>query len=224
MDLTKQRLLFVPDKSTRFYVYGCGSIGSHVIISLAKTGFDNITVYDFDTVEESNLPAQFFDVNSLNKSKAEQIARLAESMTGTNITYHDGMITKDNLELSNLQPGSFHIVCLDNIKYRYELFNTMKGFPVIFIDLRIGKFNYQKYVLKMNDEMHCKQYSKTLEGSFSELMCGEKCLWVVNSYLASLAVTDIIKLKQKTDIDNIEIGDVRYKNKVIGKWKKNENL
>ena len=37
-------------------VIGAGGIGAATVVALAKTGFENITVYDFDKVEEHNLP------------------------------------------------------------------------------------------------------------------------------------------------------------------------
>ena len=39
-------------------VIGAGGIGAATVVALAKTGFENITVYDFDTVEQHNLPNQ----------------------------------------------------------------------------------------------------------------------------------------------------------------------
>jgi tRNA A37 threonylcarbamoyladenosine dehydratase len=43
-------------------VIGAGGIGAAMVVALAKTGFENITVYDFDTVEEHNLPNQLFSM------------------------------------------------------------------------------------------------------------------------------------------------------------------
>ena len=41
-------------------VVGAGAIGSFVTLALAKMGCGNITSYDMDTVEEHNLPNQFY--------------------------------------------------------------------------------------------------------------------------------------------------------------------
>jgi hypothetical protein len=43
-------------------VIGAGEIGAATVVALAKTGFENITVYDFDTVEEHNLPNQLLPI------------------------------------------------------------------------------------------------------------------------------------------------------------------
>ena len=39
-------------------VVGAGGIGAATVVAFAKTGFENITVYDFDSVEDHNLPNQ----------------------------------------------------------------------------------------------------------------------------------------------------------------------
>jgi len=43
-------------------VIGAGGIGAATVVALAKTGFENITVYDFDTIGEHNLPNQLLPV------------------------------------------------------------------------------------------------------------------------------------------------------------------
>ena len=39
-------------------VVGAGGIGAATVVALAKTGFENITVYDFDKIEDHNFPNQ----------------------------------------------------------------------------------------------------------------------------------------------------------------------
>ena len=43
-------------------VIGAGGIGAATAVALAKTGFENITVYDFDTLEEHNIPSQLLPI------------------------------------------------------------------------------------------------------------------------------------------------------------------
>ena len=46
--------------NTPIHIIGCGATGSWVALMLAKMGISNITCWDFDKVEEHNLPNQFF--------------------------------------------------------------------------------------------------------------------------------------------------------------------
>ena len=54
-------------------IIGAGATGSFTALSLAKMGIRNITIYDFDTVEEHNLPNQFYRQCDLGKRKVEAL-------------------------------------------------------------------------------------------------------------------------------------------------------
>lgn len=195
----KQKLMFDPnkDKQPNIFVYGCGSIGSHVIIGLSKTGFNNITVYDFDTVEESNIPAQFFSPYNINMKKTEAMKAQVKFMHDIEIQIEEGKIDGDTTPCY-LQ-NSVHIICFDNIESRELLYEKLKGFPLLIIDGRIGSFNAEKYSFLGTDKDLCIKYEKTLKGKFSELECGEKTLWSVNSYIASKIIIDVLKYAKKED-------------------------
>ena len=61
MNFWRQLDVFDPESFERtVHVVGCGAIGSHVIDTLINTGITRIVVYDFDDVEEHNIPNQAF--------------------------------------------------------------------------------------------------------------------------------------------------------------------
>ena len=78
--------------------------------------------------------------------------------------------------------------------------NQLKGNLVYMIDGRIGKFNYEKYSFRCIDDTLTDKYIKTLDGVFSELECGEKCLWAVNSLLSSKIIGDVIRITENKDL------------------------
>ncbi len=197
----KQRNLFNPHRvSSKIHIYGAGSIGSHVATGLAKIGIKDITIYDFDIVEEANTPAQFYSIDSKDEKKVEEIAKIINNFTGIKIKPID--IKIDNDFKPDLSLNSIHILALDNIEIRKLLYNKLKDFPVWLIDGRIGGFNWEKYCLYLKDDS--KIYSKTLEGKFSEAECGSKCLWPVNSLISSKIIADVVKiLLKKEDGRNI---------------------
>lgn len=184
----KQAKLYNPSESNpKVYVYGCGSIGSHVIMALAKIGVKDITVYDFDRVEDANKPAQFFDMESIGL-KTDCCARLVKEFTET-------IITTINCKIDlSFNPGmeynSIHIIAFDNIDTRRILYSKLRGFPVWVIDGRIGGFQYEVYSFYSDKA----EYGKTLEGNFSEQECGTKCLWIVNSMISSKIVANVVKI------------------------------
>lgn len=59
-DFSKQtELIKVHEFNEKINVIGCGAGGSWLTFFLLKMGFNNIHVYDYDVIEEHNLP-QFF--------------------------------------------------------------------------------------------------------------------------------------------------------------------
>ena len=189
----KQTKLFNPEESQPIvHVYGCGSIGSHVIMGLAKIGIEDITCYDYDIVEEDNLPAQFYSYNEVGKYKNIAMMEQLIDYTKVDLNFVQGKL--DDSFTPDLRLNSIHIIAFDSIEARQMIFNKLKGFNVHIIDGRIGGFNYQKYYVKGNEQSQVDKYLKTLEGEFSELTCGEKCLWGVNSMISSKIISDVIKI------------------------------
>lgn len=225
----KQVKMFNPtEHNLKVFVYGAGSIGSHVVVGLAKIGVKDITVYDFDEVEEDNFPAQFFphlqtidttggilkevSVTDLpNKSKLRVLNDLTHQMTRTTFNEVHGKI--DTSFKPNISMNSIHILAFDNIEARKIVLSKLDGFPVHIIDGRIGKFNYEKYYMYgMNVP---EEYKKTLEGVFSELECGEKCLWSVNSLISSKILADVIKISKGDKPVYMLLGNAMSDNVVV---------
>ncbi len=59
-------------KNSQVLILGAGAIGTHVLWNLAAMGVKNITVVDYDIIEESNLNRQlFYDSNDIGKYKVD---------------------------------------------------------------------------------------------------------------------------------------------------------
>lgn len=72
MNYHRQRDIFNPEESQKsVQVIGCGTIGSWVTLGLHKLGVRDVTLYDFDTVEDVNVPSQNFTESDVGGYKAE---------------------------------------------------------------------------------------------------------------------------------------------------------
>ena len=70
MDLVRQLEFFDPAKITEeIHIIGVGAIGSHIVEMLVRMGIEDINIYDFDTVDEHNIPNQMFYSTNLNEPK-----------------------------------------------------------------------------------------------------------------------------------------------------------
>lgn len=195
----KQKNLYNPHKDPQpdIHIYGCGSIGSHTAIGLTKMGFNKITLYDYDEIETSNIPAQFFDIESTeqkDKRKTHQLARIINEFTNEAVGIQAIKITTEFEP--EITENSIHIIAFDNIESRQILFDKLKGFPTWIIDGRIGGFQYEVYTLKCDGEL--KKYEESLKGEYTELECGSKCLWPVNSQIASVIAANILNIIKNT--------------------------
>lgn len=87
LDMRRHLDVFDPYKfgDTPVTVVGCGATGSWLVLQLAKLGISNITVYDFDVVEEHNIPNQLFGLYNVGHYKVLALQDYIQQQTGLKI-------------------------------------------------------------------------------------------------------------------------------------------
>lgn len=70
---------------TPITIIGAGAIGSWVTLALAKMGFENLTVWDFDKVDTVNLNSQFYPRRHVGLPKVTALRDLVHDFTGVEI-------------------------------------------------------------------------------------------------------------------------------------------
>ena len=118
MTLSKSAEFFNPEKCTdRIHIIGCGSVGSTVAELLARFGLTNVSLYDFDVVEEHNLANQMFTTKNLYKPKLEGVydrwCEINPEAAKTIKLYGDGW---DGQKLNG-----YVFLCVDNIELRRRI-------------------------------------------------------------------------------------------------------
>jgi len=61
------------DQQIKIDIIGAGGIGSFTTLALAKMGFNNLRVHDFDVVEDHNVASQFFKEPQLGMYKVDAL-------------------------------------------------------------------------------------------------------------------------------------------------------
>ena len=162
MDYRKQiNLIDVEEVNIPINVIGCGALGSWLVLFLLKMGFKNITVYDFDNIEEHNIPNQCFSENQIGMAKVDAMGSLCK------------MFNKDAEErikfvnqkttLKEVWDMEGIILCaVDSMRVRKEIYtNSIKRKDCdLFIEARLSIWGAYVYTLTQNTTF--EKYEETL--------------------------------------------------------------
>lgn len=123
MNLAKSSEFFNPEScKERIHIIGCGSVGSTVAELLARFGLTNVSLYDFDVVEDHNLVNQMFTTKNLYKPKIEAVydrwVEINPEAAKTIKLYGEGW---DGQKLSG-----YVFLCVDNIDLRRRIVEENK--------------------------------------------------------------------------------------------------
>jgi molybdopterin/thiamine biosynthesis adenylyltransferase len=101
---------------TRIVVCGAGALGGNIVDGMARCGFKDIAVIDFDRVTEANLCTQpYFSVDCGTK-KVSALCNLVESATGVCIDIYDRRL--DAMNVRKLLVGELVVDAFDNSESR----------------------------------------------------------------------------------------------------------
>lgn len=148
---------------TPIHIIGCGAIGSTVCMELARMGFEELNIYDFDTVDEHNIANQQFYIDDINTSKVDACEKniLNINPLCTVIKHPNG------LQEPYIVNGII-IMCVDNIELRQEIVKANKKNPYCecFLDFRMRLTDAQHY-FALNDWQVDELY-KTMDFTHAE--------------------------------------------------------
>jgi len=146
-DLQKQEVTLI----------GAGSVGSFVALTLTKMGINKLKVYDFDKIEEYNIPNQFYKLNDLDKAKVDALKETIKDFSDVDIE----IVNKkyEGEELSGIV-----IAAVDTMEVRSLLWKKCKfNMKVqLFIDARMSAKVYRLYSIRPTDIDGITLYEATL--------------------------------------------------------------
>jgi len=119
LNFWRQLDVFDPAQFQRtVHVVGCGAIGSHVVDTLINTGIDRIVVYDFDHVEEHNIPNQAFLPEHVGMPKVAAMADLASKL-GVQIE-----VVQQKVERLQINSPAYVIMAVDSMEARKAIWDS----------------------------------------------------------------------------------------------------
>lgn len=162
MNLIKSQDFFDPTndlKDTPIHVIGLGAIGSFVAENLARIGCPELHLYDFDTVEDTNIANQLYTTEDVGSLKT---IALTKHLTAINPdikcnTYERWDETNNNLH-------GYVFICVDSIAIRKAIVNTnlYNTNIIAFFDFRMNLTDAQHYAALWDNSQHREFLPKTM--------------------------------------------------------------
>lgn len=169
-------------------VIGAGAIGSFTVLSLAKMGFNNITVYDHDKIDVENMNCQFYRFKDIGKFKVQALKELVEEFTGVQIT------AKNEL----YKAGTFRgivISAVDSMAVRKLIWEEHKEIAIttkLVIDPRMGAESALIYAMSPLNVKDIESYQKTLYTDENAVQ--ERCTAKSTMYTAIMLSGQVCKI------------------------------
>lgn len=190
-------------------VIGAGAIGSFTVLALSKMGYEDITVYDFDTVTIENLNAQMYRFSDINKHKVEALRDIISDFSGVQIKIH-------NEKYSGQKFNDIVICAVDNMSTRKQLYEAHKNnfLTNLLIDPRMAIEYAYIQAFNPNNREQQDLYQKTLftDEQAEPERCTNKST-IYTSQLIGATISKIVKdFSNKQQYINRLQWDIKYDN------------
>lgn len=169
-------------------IIGAGAIGGATALTLAKMGFKDITVIDFDKIELENINCQFYRFDDIGKHKVEALKEIVQAFTGVEIT-----VRADYYEI-----GMFNgivISAVDSMAVRKLIWENHKEFSIgtkLIIDPRMGAEDAMCYAMNPMSDKDIDSYEKTLYSDEDAVQ--ERCTAKATMYTALALSAHVAKV------------------------------
>lgn len=141
------------------FIGGAGGIGSWLSFFLARSGVQNIVIFDDDQIESHNTSGQMFKHSQIGLNKVKAVTDNIYEFTGKFITSYTEKINEDT------PLGRYFFSAFDNMEARKNAFsswlvNNLYCDNSIFIDGRLLGEQLQIFCIKRNDSLAIEEYQR----------------------------------------------------------------
>ncbi len=218
IDVSRHRELFNPENfNIPINIIGVGATGSWLALGLAKLGLSNITVWDFDSIEEHNIANQAYNVGSVGQKKVAALANMIIEATGTSINIHP-------VKFINQRLSGIVFLMVDTMKTRKEIWDNcikMKPAVKLLVEPRMGLDIGRVYNVNPCNLNHIKEYENTYyDDDVAEVSACGNSMTVISTSLgiASWCIRQLINYSNDVDLDNEILIDFKFNNIVATRW------
>ena len=218
LDVRRHAELFDPYTfNTPFTIIGAAATGSWLALSLAKLGITDITVYDFDVIEEHNVPNQAFGIHHIGDTKVESLKNIIVDDTGT-------VIKVKNEEFTTQRLSGIVFLMVDSMKARkllWEYSAKMNSAVKLLVEPRMGLDSGRVYNVNPMDMNHIKRYEECFytDEEAEVSACGTSMTVITTALsVASQCARSLIYHHKGEELDNEILIDFHYNNIFPTRW------
>jgi len=187
----RQMNIVPPEKlSFPITVIGAGAIGSATVVTLAKMGCSDITVWDSDTLEDLNVPNQLCKPSMVGKPKVDALAELVYELAEVRIQPIRQRYAGQSLE-------GVVIVTVDNMTCRQNVWKRAKLNRKIslLIDARMGAEFARIYTIRPTNIDEADFYGENLYSNeeAERLPCSARSIVYCPTVIAGLIALQVKK-------------------------------
>lgn len=201
IDYWRQLDIFSPSNFKKpITVIGAGATGSYVVWILAKMGCRDITVYDFDTIENYNPPNQMYGPLHVGRKKVDALAEIVMSGTGIAITPVPERFANGSL-------NGIVFVLTDTMASRKEIWENSIRYNLsvdLLIETRMAAEGGMVYAVEPLIPRQIAGYEKTLykDSEADEPPCSRRAIAPTVAAIAGIAVSRMISFAQGKPFKN----------------------
>lgn len=196
-------------------IVGVGAVGGVASLSLAKMGFTNQVVYDFDVIDNENMNCQMYKIKQIGMSKVEALNEIIQDYCECDLTEcNNKAFTADDIFTSE-------IVCIpvDKMDVRKSLFASFMASPSAryLIDTRMAIEFGEVLVVDKESKESLAMYRSTLHDASEAVQqrCTNKSVMYTSNIIAGVlckAVKDIAVGKKPFSrfVYNISLNDAIF--------------
>lgn len=196
-------------------VIGAGAIGSVVVMTLAKMGFNNIMVFDDDEIDRVNISNQYYRFSDIGKYKVEALAEIVKDFTNVDIIAIPA-------KWENTTMDGIVITAVDNMSVRKAVFETHKNEnpkTKLIIDPRMSAEKALMYVYNPLDSKSCSSYSNSLysDNNAVQERCTAKATMFTSNMLGGLVAKTVKNITCGDDYSTYISWDIKNDDFYVGK-------
>jgi hypothetical protein len=197
-------------------IIGAGATGSHIALYLAQLGWGDeakgqgiLRVYDFDKVEEHNLPNQAYGYEHIGMQKVDALQDIIYKKCGFKIETHDEKVTNQLRAVTS----TYMFLLTDTMASRKQIYEECIKFNFnldLVVETRMGLRNGRIYAFNPHIKEEADHWTATLYGDdvAEASLCGASASIITTvTYISSIAAGRVLQHYNHKYAEKNALGD-----------------